>query len=75
MTSRVEVPPLTGLIHFFSSSLRVNVKMALASSDLLCSGRTLNALLFLSPIYVTGSNTVTHGQLFCKEINDVNIRT
>ena len=23
MTSRVEVPPLTGLIHFFSSRLRV----------------------------------------------------
>ena len=49
--------------------------MALASSDLLCSGRILNALLFLSAIYVTGSNRVTHGQLFCKEISDVNIRT
>ena len=49
--------------------------MALASSDLLCSGRILNALLFLSAIYVTGSNLVTHGQLFCKEISDVNIRT
>ena len=24
MTSRLEVPPLTGLIHFFASSLRVN---------------------------------------------------
>ena len=27
MTSRVEVPPLTGLIHFFLSSLRVNIKV------------------------------------------------
>ena len=46
-----------------------------ASSHLLCSGRILNALLFLSAIYVTGSNRVTHGKLFCKEISDVNIWT
>ena len=49
--------------------------MALASSDLLCSCRILNALLFLSAIYITDSYRVTHGQLFCKEISDVNIRT
>ena len=55
-------------------SLNSSFKMALASSDLICSGGILNAL-FLSAIYVTGSNHVTHGQLFCKEISDVNIRT
>ena len=53
-------------------SLNSSFKMALASSDLLCSGGILNAL-FLSAIYVSGSNHVTHGQLFCKEISDVNI--
>ena len=55
-------------------SLNSSFKMALASSDLLCSGGILN-VLFLSAIYVTGSNHVTHGQLFCKEISDVNIWT
>ena len=30
MTSQVEVPPLTGLIHFFSSSPRVKILQWLA---------------------------------------------
>ena len=54
-------------------SLNSSFKMALGSSDLLWSGKILNALLFLLAIYVTGSKLVTHGQLFCKEISAVNI--
>ena len=35
MTSQVEVPPLTGLIHFNSGKRRVNAQITTAADDIL----------------------------------------
>ena len=67
MTSQVEVPPLTGLIHFFSSKKRVNIGRnslaSLSEHDITClskqcRGSALFAIKYVNLYQQSGSSNL-----------------